>query len=84
MEKSSTTSRSKDVYVAGIKYFDEAIRVGTYEYQNADWDDNRGEFVKQVCPVVMYINGRNPGLFESLTLHLSWPIDILTEACTTS
>lgn len=48
MEKSSTTSRSEEVYRRGIKHFDEAIRIGTYEYQNADWDDARGEFVKQV------------------------------------
>ena len=35
--------------IHGIKYFDEAIRIGTFEYQNADFDDdNRGDFVKQV------------------------------------
>lgn len=51
MEKSSTTARNEEVYNAGVNYFSEAIRIGTYEYQNADWDDNRGEFVKQVCLV---------------------------------
>ena len=48
MEKSSTTARSDEKYFAGVKYFSEAVRIGTFEYQNAEFDDTRGEYVKQV------------------------------------
>lgn len=48
MEKSSTTAQNDEVYLQGIKYFDEAIRIGTFEYQNSDFNDERGDFVKQV------------------------------------
>ncbi|CAB9502209.1 expressed unknown protein [Seminavis robusta] len=49
MERSSSTSRSAEVYQAGMKYFEETIRIGTFEYQNADFDDNRGDYVKQLA-----------------------------------
>ncbi|CAB9515800.1 expressed unknown protein [Seminavis robusta] len=49
MERSSTTAQSDDVYYNGMKYFNEAIRIGTFEYQNADFDDARGDFVKQLA-----------------------------------
>jgi len=49
MEKSSATAESDDVYFAGVKYFEEAIRIGTFEYQNADFDDDRGDYVTQLA-----------------------------------
>lgn len=49
MERSSVTNKSDEVFFNGMKYFEEAIRIGTFEYQNAEFDDERGNFVKQLA-----------------------------------
>lgn len=49
MERSSSTKRSDEVYFAGMKYFEEAIRIGTFEYQNAPDDETKGDFIKQLA-----------------------------------
>ena len=37
-----------------MKYFQEAIRIGTYEYQNSDASD-RGQYIKQLANRVGYL-----------------------------
>ena len=49
MERSSATKRNDEVYFTGMQYFAEAIRIGTYEYQNAPQDNTKGDFIKQLA-----------------------------------
>lgn len=89
MERSSATAKSDEVYFAGMKYFEEAIRIGTFEYQNADFDDSRGDYVKQVCCFDCTRGWLLQILVSIFSLFLnSWllslPTVTLTEECSTS